>query len=279
MSTAVDLSAASDILAASLSDTPAKAPDAPTPEPATPAVATEASPAPVEPSTPEPAAPVEPLIDDVAPGLLDDAPKAPEDKAAEPAKEPEKPVEEPKAPEAVKEAEPEKPYEIAFPDGVKAEDFDPEQFGKFKSLMEGSKFPPEKAKELLSLYQEDIKKVAEQVAGTTESGWKDKSVQAFTQMGKQWADEVKNDPKLGGDNIQRTKDRAIDVIEKSDLSPSEKKELYTRLRQTHMGSALPLIRLLNSVWNKTMTEGEVVPNDGRQSSTINRDLGDVLFGK
>jgi hypothetical protein len=112
--------------------------------------------------------------------------KAPESLlGTNPAGEAEKPGEQPKPGEETKPIE----YtDFKVPEGVQ---LDAEKVGEFKTIASQLGIPQEGAQKLMDLYANEIKQVAE----APQRAWND--------LQTKWRDEVKNDPVIGGANLDK----------------------------------------------------------------------------
>lgn len=88
-------------------------------------------------------------------------------------------------------AEPDKPIEytdFAVPDGLKIDDA---KLGAFKALAAEAKMPQEAAQKMLDIYTAEFKQITEA------------SMRAWTDLQNAWREEVKNDPVIGGANLDK----------------------------------------------------------------------------
>jgi len=101
-----------------------------------------------------------------------------------------KPAEEAKPAEAAKpeDAKPIEYSDFKLPEGV---NLAPEKLTEFKAIAAEAKMPQEAAQKLVDLYTAEIK----QAIDAPMNAWKD--------LQTQWRDEVKNDPVIGGANLEK----------------------------------------------------------------------------
>jgi hypothetical protein len=132
-----------------------------------PAAAPDANAAPADPALTPPAS----LLNDPPP----DAPK-PEDAPAD------KPADAPKPDETIK-------YEaFKLPEGLT---LDEAKMGEFSKIASEAKMPQEVAQKLVDLYTSELKQLTEA------------PMRAWTELQTKWQDEVRNDPVIGGQNLEK----------------------------------------------------------------------------
>lgn len=258
-------SAAVDKLMGVLDDNPAPAP-APAPEPAPEAVAAPAEETPAEPAPEEPA----PELTDKS--LLSEDEKPAEEEAPKPAEEEAPKPEEPKAEEKAPEPEPEKPYEIELPEGLKAEALDKEVFDKFKNVMAESKVPPEKAKEILAFYQNEMNKA---VSTTFE-----KANEQFARLKDSWRKEAIE--AIGPNRIETAMRECNTVLNTYIKDEGERSAVRKMLGETGLGNNLRFLNFLQNIYNQNLREGSLsssseVRTAQRGSPQNTSELANVLF--
>ena len=258
-------SAAVEKLMGVLDDSPPPAP-APVADPApeTAAAPAEEKPAPVE-EGPAPELTDKSLLSDEEKPAEEAA--KPEEKPAEEAPKPEEPKAEEKAPEP----EPEKPYEIELPEGLKPDTINKEVFDKFKAVMAESKVPPEKAKEILSFYQNEMNKAVsttfekanEQFARLKE-GWKLESEEAF------------------GNRKETAMHECRTVLKTYIKNDADRSAVMQMLGETGLGNNLRFLNFLQNIYNQNLREGSLsssseVRSAQRGSPQNTSELANVLF--
>lgn len=105
-----------------------------------------------------------------------------------PAAEGEKPAEKPAEAAKQEEAKPIEYTDFKLPEGLTV---DETKVGEFKTLASELGIPQEGAQKLMDLYANEIKQISEA------------PMRAWTDLQTQWRDEVKNDPVIGGANLER----------------------------------------------------------------------------
>ena len=131
-------------------------------------------------AAPAPAAPAAPAAPDAGltppESLLNDAPAdapKPEDKPADAPAEPDKPIE----------------YEaFKLPEGV---EMNAEKLGEFSKIAADAKLPQDVAQKFVDLYSSELKALQEA------------PMRAWTELQNTWRDQVKNDPEIGGANLDK----------------------------------------------------------------------------
>lgn len=209
----------------------------------------------VDPVVPTPpVAPVTPPAAEVAKPVVE-APKTlinnVEEKKPDEVKTEEKKTEEAKAPE------PFNLKEIKLPEGFNAED---PQFAKFGEIVGNDKLSPkERAEALLNMYAEGTKAVSEA------------NTKLWTDVQKQWQEEVKGDSEIGGDKLATTTQTISKAIDT--LGPELAKGFRQALDFTGAGNNPAVIRGM-AKFAALLTEGGHVsggPGSGKQS------IGSVFF--
>lgn len=101
-----------------------------------------------------------------------------------------KPADGEKPADGTKPAEEAKPieYEFKLPEGVKLDDT---KLGEFKAIAAEAKLGPEAAQKMVDMYVAEIKQAQEA------------PLKAWTELQTAWRDEVKNDPVIGGANLDK----------------------------------------------------------------------------
>ena len=89
--------------------------------------------------------------------------------------------------------------EFKLPDGAK---IDEQSMGDFKRLLGEHKVPQEKAQAFLDLHNNLLKKQA------------DEQLRVYGETQKKWLEEVKADPELGGNNLPKTSELVLGVLDR-----------------------------------------------------------------
>ncbi len=160
--------------------------------------------------------------------VLGDAPKPPEPPAA-PAAAPADPA----APPAV---EPPAPisYEFTYPDGTTppaAEDLKP-----FTDLLNDARVAPEIGQKLIDLHLAEQNKLIGRLETQAQATW--------TDTRKEWVDQIKADPELGGNRFQTAIGLAKEVIQRFGGDESQLGELRNVLNLTGAGDHPAVARFL-----------------------------------
>lgn len=152
-------------------------------------------------------------------------------------------TETPKAPEPP--AAPLTVEALTLPEGFAA---DPAVTGKFVELANELKISPEGANKLVALQAEFEKARSE------------KNIQVFQDTQKQWQDQVRADPTIGGQNLEKN----IAEINKLLLSHGDT-DLREALAFTGAGNSLPVIRFLTKIAKEL---NEATPVSGQPAGRV-----------
>ena len=166
-----------------------------------------------------------------------------------------------------KPAEPPAPikYEFKFPEGVKAEDLNPEQMDAFSGILNEVRVPPEKAQALLDMHLGEIQRISKEVGEqVAERQWN-----VFNEQQRKSREEVMADPELGGarhDTAIKTVMSVLDAFSlrdqtsknprSSDVISAERKQILDDFRATGIANRASLLRLLNWVGETYVKEGK-----------------------
>lgn len=88
-------------------------------------------------------------------------------------------------------AEPDKPIEytdFTLPEGM---ELNAEKLGEFTKIAQDAKLPQEVAQKMVDLYSSELKAIS------------DAPMKAWTELQNKWQDEVRNDPEIGGANLDK----------------------------------------------------------------------------
>ena len=149
---------------------------------------------------------------------------------------------------------PAEPVEYAFttPDG--AAPLDPKRVEAFTALAKELKLPADTAQKVVDLAAQEAKASAE----------------AHTALVQSWADEVKADKTLGGDNLSAS---ALVARKAIDLGPPELKEL---LNSTGLGNHPAVFKWAHAV-GKALSE-DTFRTSGTASNSDNGSIATRLYG-
>ena len=127
----------------------------------------------------------------------------------------------------------------------------------------------------MSLYKGEVEKAI--------SSYEQRLIAEGNALKTKWRTETIGDETFGGNRVQTSTLRAREVINRFGGSEAQRAELYNLLRLTGAGNALPVVRILNNVWDATMREGAPVPSQVRtraaEAPQTTAELGNVLFDK
>lgn len=139
-------------------------------------------------------------------------------------------------------------------------ELDEDMAGKFLETLNGAESKTELAKSLSSLYLDAEKDIAETIADN------------WNTMQKEWRDEVRSHPELGGANLERSLAKANELISTHSSDPAAVRRL---LAQTGAGSNIAMVEFLNKLAD--VIPGEAAPVEGKPGATP-LSLADRLFG-
>ncbi len=187
--------------------------------------------------TNEPAAPATPAAEPANPSATTTEPNGPKQPAADPAKpiDPAKPPETPAAdPAAAKPGEPDKPTDSSKPDGEGKPESGtgaPEKYETFQ-VAEGVKLDDGQVEAAsavfkdLNLTQEQAQKLVDFQATQMQS-----QAEAWSKQVKDWGDEIKADPEVGGEAYDANAGKARSLIKRFGSE-----ELSSYLNETGLGN-------------------------------------------
>lgn len=139
---------------------------------------------------------------------------------------------------------PEEYGDFTFPEGA---ELDADVLTEFKGIAKELGLPQEKAQALIDL---QAKVEASRLAATQK---------AMAAQAQQWADAVKADKEIGGDNYDKSVETAVKAIEKFG-SP----ELRTYLNESGLGNHPELVKFCHRI-GKALTEDTLVMGGTQQS--------------
>lgn len=142
-----------------------------------------------------------------------------------------------------------------FPDGLAVDEARVGEFnkllGEFESTTKVSHAEVQKlGQQFLDRHVSEINSVAEKIAEAYDKVWKDQT--------KQWYDDFKKDPEIGGNRQETTVKAAREFIARHGGTQEQQKAIRTLMQKTGLGNHPELIRLFAKA-NLNLREPTVVP--------------------
>ena len=157
-------------------------------------------------------------------------------------------------------AEPDKPIEYTefkLPEGAEV---NAEKLGEFTKIAQEAKLPQEVAQKMVDLYSSELKAIQEA------------PMRAWTEMQTKWQNEVRNDPEIGGANLD--KNLAATKTGLKNLLGEGADKLFEALNFTGAGNNPEIIR---GLFKAAQSHAPASPVSGRPASIGGKTAGSTLY--
>lgn len=159
-------------------------------------------------------------------------------------------------------------YDVKAPEGMA---FDKEAFEVVEPVLRKLNLSNEATQELVSAYAGEVIPLLQKRA---EAGAEAAQLERAATIRKNWADEARGDPEIGGANFDQTVDACAQVWTKFGIKQGE--GIRQLLDESGLGNHPDMLRFLSRVAKGT-GEGQFVPSDG--AGTDNRPIWDRVYGQ
>lgn len=144
-----------------------------------------------------------------------------------------------------------------LPEGMKP---DEAKLGEFTKLAAESKIPQEVAQKLVDLYSAEIKQVSEA------------PMRAWTELQTKWQDEVRNDPVIGGANLD--KNLAATKAGLNNLLGDDASKFFEALNVTGAGNNPDIVR---GLFKAAQAHAPATPVAGKPAGGASKSAGATLY--